>query len=100
MTRDEFQELMGKHYDQIVAINSAKGHDYAGDEDALANFKLAAARLGMKPMQIWGVYISKHWSAIETYVKEGAVKSEPIEGRFHDLILYAFLGLALIEEND
>jgi hypothetical protein len=34
-----------------------------------------------------------------TYIREGSVKSEPIEGRIHDLILYLYLLSALIEES-
>jgi hypothetical protein len=34
-----------------------------------------------------------------TFIKEGDVKSEPIEGRIHDVILYCFLLLGLIREK-
>jgi len=90
---------MDAHYAQITQINRTKGHDYAGDDDALANFKQAGEKLGLRPEQIWGVYADKHWSAVMTFVKEGDVKSEPIEGRIHDVILYCFLLLGLIEEK-
>jgi hypothetical protein len=98
MTRDQFLAMMEGDFQQIVTLNKTKGVDYAGQEDALANFKRHAADLGLRPEQIWAVYAGKHWDAITTYVREGGVHSEPIEGRLHDLILYSFLLLGLIRE--
>jgi hypothetical protein len=53
MTRDQFQQLMTSEYEKIIAINNTKGHDYAGDEDALRNFKEQAAETGITPVQVW-----------------------------------------------
>lgn len=99
MTRDQFLALLDHEFQVIVNINKTKGHDYAGDEDALRNFKEQAAELGLSPEQVWGVFFGKHLKAIHTYVREGAVASEPIEGRVHDAILYLFLLLGLIKEK-
>lgn len=99
MRREDFLESADRHYAAIVEINKKKGHDYAGDEDALANFKKEATDLGLTPAQVWSVYANKHWSAVKTFCKEGQVQSEPIEGRLHDVILYCLLLLALIEEG-
>lgn len=90
---------MSDVYGKLVDLNNKKGHDYAGDEDALANFKNHAAELGLTPEQIWGVYAGKHYDAIKTYVREGAVASEPIEGRIEDMILYLFLLYGLVVER-
>jgi hypothetical protein len=98
MTRDEFLHFMAKNQEQIVALNRTKGQDYAGDEDALDNFKRHAAELGLAPEQIWAVYASKHWDAIMTFVRKGDVASEPIEGRLLDVILYCHLLLGLVAE--
>lgn len=99
MNRSKFGDLMDSVYDDLKRLNRTKGHDYAGDDDALANFKLAGQRLGLTPEAVWGVYASKHWSAIETYIKEGQVESEPIEGRIKDAILYLFLLMGLVAES-
>lgn len=99
MQREDFQKLMLTTYEKLQELNQRKGHDYAGDDDALANFKLAGERLGLEPLKVWGVYASKHWAAIETFIKEGDVKSEPIEGRIEDMILYLFLLLGLNKEK-
>lgn len=99
MIRDEFQALLRDEFEKILEINSSKGHDYAGDEDALRNFKEIAARTGKTPIEVWSIYFMKHEMSIETYVREGGVASEPIEGRIHDAILYLFLLRGLIEEG-
>lgn len=100
MDRAAFQAMMKEDFDTIVGINTVKGHDYAGDEDALANFKETAKATGITPEQAWSVFATKHWSAIMTFVREGDVASEPIEGRIHDVILYSFLLLGLIREKE
>lgn len=99
MNREEFLALMDGKYAAIRALNETKGHDYAGDEDALSNFKVMAQTLDVSPEAIWAVYAAKHWSAVMTFCKEGDVKSEPIEGRLLDIILYCFLLLGLNEEG-
>jgi hypothetical protein len=100
MTRAEFQKLMQSQFDDLLEINTRKGHDYAGDEDALENFKRHAGNLGLTPEQIWAVYASKHWDSIITYCREGVVASEPIEGRIDDALLYLFLLRGLVEERN
>ena len=99
MDRTEFLAMLDEDYQAIRKINETKGHDYAGDDDALANFKRHATELGLTPEQVWSVYASKHWDAVMTYVREGSVASEPIEGRLHDVILYSFLLLGLVREK-
>lgn len=100
MRREVFVELMDSTYEELKKLNSTKGNDYAGDDDALNNFKTAALRVGLEPTQVWGVYFLKHIAAIETFIKDGNVKSEPIEGRVQDAILYLFLLLGLIVEKE
>ena len=100
MNRQVFQMLMEKEFHRLVETNNTKGHDYAGDDDALDNFKRMGRRFGLTKFQAWGIYAGKHWDAIETFIREGAVQSEPIEGRIHDLILYGFLLLGLITEDE
>lgn len=99
MLRKDFVEMMDAHYAKITEIQRVKGNDYAGNDDALANFKKQADDWGLTPEQVWGVFAGKHWSAIKTFIKEGDVQSEPIEGRIHDVILYCFLLLGLNAEK-
>ena len=101
MTRDDFTKLMQSTFDRLLEINQTKGREYArGDDDALANFKRHAEALGLRPEQVWAVYAGKHWDAIMSYVKEGRTQSEEtIDGRIHDLMLYALILLGLVHDE-
>lgn len=101
MDRTKFIQMITKDFEAIVEINKTKGADYAGEDDAVLNFKRGAMQSGARatPEQIWWVYANKHWDAITTYCWDGSVKSEAIEGRLHDMILYCFLQLALVRER-
>lgn len=100
MTRTDFTALMERHYQEIQELNRRKGKDYAGDQDALSNFKRTADLNGLTPYQVWGVFANKHWDAINSFIRNnGQVESEPIESRVHDVIVYLFLLLGLIEEQ-
>ena len=104
MNRDEFTKLINDKHEQLVHINKTKGVEYAGEDDALDNFKRHAQELDLRPEQVWAVYASKHWDAIMSYVRRGGVLSdETIEGRIDDAILYLYLLLGLVvdgEKND
>lgn len=74
-----------------------KGREYAGEQDALGNFK--RTKYGMKPLQKLGTYLDKHMASIESYIESGQTFSEePINGRIHDAMNYLFLMECLIEE--
>lgn len=99
MRRDKFVRLMEETFADALNLNKRKGKDYAGDEDALSNFKEAAQQLGTTPEKVWAVYAHKHWSAIMAYCSEGKLESEPIEMRIKDVIVYAVLLLGLVEDK-
>ena len=99
MEREKFVRLMEETFADALNLNRTKGKDYAGDDDALSNFKAAADRLGVTPEQVWAVYADKHWSAIMAYCSEGKLESEPIESRVKDVIVYCVLLLGLIEDK-
>lgn len=105
MTPENFNLLFESTIKEIRKLAVLKGGEYAPGADRLANFKSNAEALGLKPEAVWAVYAGKHWDAIRTYVRdvvEGKTRErlEPIEGRFHDLIVYLLLGLALVGEPD
>jgi hypothetical protein len=84
--------------EELNDLLTNKGREYAGDYDALGNFK-AANDLGLTPEQKLGVLMDKHYSSIKSYIKHGKIFSnEPIEGRINDLINYAFLLRCLIKD--
>ena len=100
MKTSDLDQLFDDNWKQILEITRSKGADYASDTDRLSNFKLQAERLGLTPYQIWAVYANKHWDAINAFVRNnGQLESEPIESRIHDIIVYSFLLLGLIQDQ-
>ncbi len=106
MTVDERLQVMGNLFEESLAIARSKGHDYAGTEDTLANFKRGAADLGLTPFQVWGVFFKKHYDAVMNAIKESpkdpasAMKSETLHGRVLDLVTYLGLLECLVRENE
>lgn len=98
MKYEEMEELQEGLFDQIRKIRITKGREYATDKDTLADFKEVAADAGITPLQCWLTYVQKHQRAISTFVREGAVKSESIEGRILDVVVYHILLLGLVKD--
>lgn len=97
MTRPEFQTLLEEIRADQDKLLTKKGADYTQQSDDVHhNFKIVAEQLGLTPLQVWAVYAAKHWLAIMTYIKHGALASEPIESRFRDLGNYLLLGEGLL----
>jgi len=93
MTFEEFDKLIEENHRRRQTIMAPKGRDYTtGDGDRLSNFKQLAELLGISPMQVWATFFMKHITAILSYVREGKVESEGIEGRFDDAANYLDLG--------
>jgi hypothetical protein len=99
VTRDDFKTFYKNLTSEAWSIVELKGGDYAKGEDQFDNFRRGAASLGLTPLQVWAVYWLKHVDAILTVVG-GGVPSEPVRGRFIDLINYSALGAALLKEED
>lgn len=74
-----------------------KGAEYqVSQADVLSNFRSAADQLGVPMELIWRIYAGKHWDSLTTYVRDiiqhsMRERSEPIEGRIDDLIVYLVL---------
>ena len=105
MQQAEFEKLVNDAIDEIRELLVVKGGEYAGSEDRLANFKRGAALVGCTPLQVLFIYMSKHYDAVATYVRDQASgterpRSESIEGRLHDLMNYCLLAIALVRETD
>lgn len=82
-------------------ITQAKQPGYTvGRKDVLSNFKTVAERMGVTPMQAWGVYFLKHVDSIVAYAKDPKIpQGEAMVGRFADAINYLCLGWALYHDN-
>lgn len=95
-----FNILVQETFNECRDLLGLKGAEYAGSSDRLANFKRGAVLTGVSPQQVAFIYLSKHYDAIATFVREGPVPGgEPIQGRLNDLINYCLLLRALIEEE-
>lgn len=104
MNHDTFTKLFDESVSRCRELLVIKGGEYAGSEDRLANFKRGAELTGCTPLQCLFIYMSKHYDALATYVRDDAngevrVRSEPISGRVDDLINYGFLLQALLVEE-
>lgn len=105
MQQQEFDTLVRATIASIEQLLLVKGGEYAGSEDRLANFKRGAALTGTTPMQCLFIYMSKHYDAVATFIRDDATgetrpRSEPIEGRVDDLINYCLLLKGLIQEKN
>lgn len=98
ITKDRFKGVVNGVFESIVKLTATKGEEYSGDEDQLANFKRSAKEAGISPEQAWLVFFNKHADAIKSYIRTGKEKSEPIESRIDDAILYLILLRAIILE--
>ena len=110
MTNEEFKEHVKSFFDFIEGIGQTKGKEYSGAidgrDDRLANFKRLSSKLGVSPESVCLIYGTKHLDSIDTFVKTiektgkvPAQLSEPIEGRFHDAVLYLILLSAIVKER-
>ena len=97
------QKTLEELFESCLAIGKAKGKDYSGEEDALANFKQNAEALGMTKYQTWAIYFKKHIDAITNSIKSNPenpqVESEPLSERIKDVIVYAGLLHCLLKED-
>lgn len=105
MKQEEFNKVVDETLAETRRLLVVKGGEYAGAEDRLANFKRGASLTGATPLQVLFIYLSKHYDAVATYVRDDAAgytrpRSESIEGRFDDIINYCLLAKALVREAD
>lgn len=101
----QWAELLAKTIKQIEHLSVAKGGEYAGDDDRLANFRRNAEAAGCSMELCWRIYAGKHWDAVSQFIKDLQTgkereRSEPIQGRLDDLIVYLVLMKAIMEERD
>lgn len=98
MQFDTMTQLIEAEFDAVRNLRETKGREYAGEADTLADFKEVAEETGTTPLQVWATYVKKHQRAIDTFIREGSVKSEAIDDRIRDVVVYHLLLLGLIED--
>lgn len=103
MNQQEFDKVVKETWENIQTLLEVKGGEYAGTEDRLGNFKRGASLTGAHSLQVLFIYLSKHYDAFATYVRDTASgesrpRSESITGRLDDIINYCILAKALVRE--
>lgn len=99
ISKIQFKKVIHETYESILRLTETKGEEYSGSDDQLANFKRSANEAGILQEQAWLVFFNKHVDAIKSYVRIGKEKSEPIESRIDDAILYLLLLRAMVHES-
>lgn len=97
-SRGEFMEYLERQFEAIRSLHASKGHDYTHEADALANLR-DRPEIGVTGRQALWIFLDKHLRAVQTYIRDGQVESEPIETRIQDAVLYLLLLGALVEEQ-
>lgn len=85
---------------QMADLHAHKNHDYAGNEDPLANFRMCEAQ-GLQPWQGIVVRLGDKFSRLQTFARQGtlAVKSESITDTLMDLAVYSLLAILCYEDS-
>ena len=101
MDHENFISFIDTILQESKVLLETRAAEYASYEDHLSNFKQGAALTGCTAQQVAFIYLSKHYSAVAAYVREGGspLGAEPIRGRLTDLLNYVILLAALIHEE-
>lgn len=96
MKATERNDIIRAYFEEDMALLMAKGHDYAGNSDCLANLK----RFGYLGIV---VRLSDKFSRLETLAKSSgkmAVPSESLIDTLRDIRNYSFLAQIFLEGKD
>lgn len=103
MTNENRIEVAQGIFKDVIKLLTEKGGAYAGQGDALSNFKRNAERLGLTKYQIWAVYFNKHIDSINNAIQDSpnapVDKTEGLRGRINDAITYLTILECLLQEN-
>jgi hypothetical protein len=99
MTHDELMQVAESLTNDVKIVLDQKGLDYAPEHDALHEFRTTADSLGLRPEQVWAVHFQKQAKAVLRYCKDGKLDSEGIYSRLADVMAYAILLTAIIDER-
>ena len=82
-------------------LHSNKNHDYAGDNDPLANFR-ECARIGVDPFIGTFIRMQDKYMRIMNYINSGKlmVKGEGVKDTLRDLAIYSLIDIILYEEKE
>ena len=98
MNLEEYEDLVSRMEKEEKETMLTKGKEYT-QGDRLDNFYRIGKELDVPPETVLWVYLKKHLDSIVSFIREGKVYSEPIEGRIKDARVYLTLLRGLIEER-
>jgi hypothetical protein len=91
-------------FTDLLKLRRRKASEYSDPDDALSNFRKNATEIGVEMETIWRIYARKHFDAVMLYLRDlqvgsTRVRSEPVEGRIDDLLVYLILLRAMLRER-
>jgi len=102
MTNTEQIEYARKLFDDCLHILESKGKAYSGADDAHANFKQTAGKIGNTEYQVWATYFGKHVDCIMRAIKANPSApvddTEGLRGRILDAVNYLAILVGMISE--
>tara|TARA_R100000742_G_C4257934_1_gene75781 strand:+ start:107 stop:505 length:399 start_codon:yes stop_codon:yes gene_type:complete len=102
MNKKEYDKLRTEFIEDTLSLSDTKRIEYTEgnqNDNVLWNFDNISNNLGIKPIEVLSVYLSKHISSLFSYFKTRKTYSEPIEERVKDIINYLLLMVAMIKRD-
>jgi hypothetical protein len=97
MKQEDFEKIQNSIFNEVAAMGASKGQEYASNYDRFSNFKEVAADIGVTPVQVLMVFVTKHIRSLEQYARSGKVFSdETTHSRIIDIITYMTLLAGLL----
>ena len=91
MNKKQYEEMRTKFIEDTFKLSDSKRIEYTEgnhNDNVLWNFDSISSNLGIAPIEVLSVYLSKHISSLFSYFKTRKTYSEPIEGRVQEIINY------------
>jgi len=93
---DRDARIIALFEERCLPLLQNKGHDYSGDEDALANFR----RHGLKGIVVRLGDKYERLNSLVWKARDAKVAGEKVEDTLIDLVNYALLALLVKEDED
>lgn len=104
ITNKDMNRIIEETWQAVRKLRSTKATEYSTEHDALDNFKRCVAQGGGTIEHVLMIFAMKHWNSIVDYIKDidagkTRERTETIDGRINDLIVYLCLFKGMIEER-
>lgn len=102
MDAKKFEKLCKELLDESQNTLFWKSHEYASDEDRLANFRQPSSMMGCSPAEICLMYQMKHISSIAKMAKESSKgilpTKELLQEKCKDMLNYTLIFYTIMSE--